>query len=327
MENISFERIKEVSAYISENSDRVTINREKLKKFAASIKPADLSHWMVGAYGVPEQMSLEQELMFAFLFNTTSFCYWPEPQWRRVINGKKLGGSLSLVACYGDAIKSGIDLLAPDVVLSLSLADYKKIMSGDTGAPLIMAKERLAFLQSSLSVIKERYHNSLEEFISSKEADSQKLLTAFVNDFSGYDDFSDYRGEKCPFLKKAQLTISDFNHIYHKHTEKSFENREKLSACADYKLPQILRYFGALDYAPDLAYQVDHKIELAFGSPEEAEIKGNTLHAIELIAQEFNATHSDTPCSSMEINNFIWVMSQGDFPDMQEHHRTMTWFY
>jgi len=56
-----------------------------------------------------------------------------------------------------------------------------------------------------------------------------------------------------------------------------------VTAFADYKLPQVLQHVGILQYSPSLEHKVDNGIFLEAGSPEELEIRENTIWAVELI--------------------------------------------
>ena len=57
---------------------------------------------------------------------------------------------------------------------------------------------------------------------------------------------------------------------------------------ADYRVPQILRNMNILTYSPALAAQVDAKVEVAFGSDCETEIRAATVVCVDRIAGEDN---------------------------------------
>jgi hypothetical protein len=66
-----------------------------------------------------------------------------------------------------------------------------------------------------------------------------------------------------------------------KRGEKELSNLDKLTAFADYKVPQMLRKFGVLEYIPELANKIDGYKEIEAGSREEIEIRAATIWAIE----------------------------------------------
>ena len=88
-----------------------------------------------------------------------------------------------------------------------------------------------------------------------------------------------FAGEKIPFLKRAQLLVADCNVMLKRSdstTGGTTENTSiiaeaigencNLTAFADYKLPQILRYYGVINYSRALAEMIDNRTEIVSGS-------------------------------------------------------------
>jgi hypothetical protein len=96
---------------------------------------------------------------------------------------------------------------------------------------------------------------------------------------------------------------------------------DKLTAYADYKLPQVLRAFGILEYEKSLADRIDDLIEIPHDSAEEIEIRSATIWAIELLQQKIGRL------TAGEIDNTIWLMSQNMQDESGPYHRTRTIFY
>jgi hypothetical protein len=321
---IGFDDIKTSCRFVAENADDVSIDADNLKKFAAAIKPAALKHWLEGSCSLPVGTPPEKALIFPLLVDSAVFCFWKEPKWRKISAGKTLGGSLSLVKCYTDALNAGLDLLSPQTWLDMTFDDYKNLMRGDTGTELIMLDQRFAFLQKNMRTLLEKYDGSALDFTGQG---ASGILNALISQFSGFDDICAYKGRPVYLLKRAQLAISDLDSFCRKYFGRPINGAEKLVACPDYKLPQILRRHGVLNYTPKLSELVDNKKEIPFGSPMEVELRASTLHAVGLITEEFNKRHPDTPRPSIEINDLVWTMSQNDATPIKPHHRTLTHFY
>jgi hypothetical protein len=98
-----------------------------------------------------------------------------------------------------------------------------------------------------------------------------------------------------------------------------------LTAFADYKLPQLLRYQGVMVYAPELAAQVDAYQEIAAGSAPEVEIRAATIWAVELIRRAL--AERNLIRSASELDYRLWSESQAPTPDMRPYHRTRTIYY
>ena len=103
------------------------------------------------------------------------------------------------------------------------------------------------------------------------------------------------------------------------------KNIDKLTACADYKLPQMLRKFGILSYSLELSKKVDNKREIEQGSKEEVEIRANTIWAVELIKKELEKKIPEI--NSLHINDYLWLLSQDKSFKCKPYHLVRTTFY
>jgi hypothetical protein len=105
----------------------------------------------------------------------------------------------------------------------------------------------------------------------------------------------------------------------------SFRDIKELTAFADYKLPQVLRHLGVIEYSPGLLEKVDRMIPLDPGSEEEVEIRASTIWAVDLIRQEMNRLGKEVRAS--EIDWLLWNLGQDDAFRAKPYHRTTTIFY
>lgn len=74
------------------------------------------------------------------------------------------------------------------------------------------------------------------------------------------------------FYKRAQILAGDIWGAYGRRRGPQpfgFDDMEQLTMFADYRVPQILRARGVLQYSPSLAESVDARRVLAAGSEEE----------------------------------------------------------
>jgi hypothetical protein len=99
---------------------------------------------------------------------------------------------------------------------------------------------------------------------------------------------------------------------------------DDLTIFADYKLPQILRQYGILEYDTVLASRVDAQELIPAGSEEEVEIRASTVWACELLRRAMQ--RHGHKMNAMEIDARLWLLAQ-DAGDMRPYHRTRTPFY
>ena len=80
-----------------------------------------------------------------------------------------------------------------------------------------------------------------------------------------------------------------------------------------------------LCYAGDLAERVDRGDFLEPGSPEEVEIRANTLWAVELIRRKMRELGNHL--RAFEIDWILWNLGQEERFRAKPYHRTVTVFY
>ena len=104
----------------------------------------------------------------------------------------------------------------------------------------------------------------------------------------------------------------------------SFPDLAALTCFPDYKLPQVLRHLGALEYSDALARRVDDWRELAPGEPAEVEIRASTVVCVERLRDELE--RRGRKLLSIEVDWLLWDLSQQTYP-MRPYHRVRTVFY
>src|SRR5581483_11189983 len=95
-------------------------------------------------------------------------------------------------------------------------------------------------------------------------------------------------GQEIYFLKRAQICANDLSYLTQMPGGKRLTNLDKLTAFADYKIPQILREAGVIIYSEDLAELIDNYHEIPAGSKYETEIRAATVWGVELVKQRLN---------------------------------------
>jgi len=95
-----------------------------------------------------------------------------------------------------------------------------------------------------------------------------------------------------------------------------------LVGCADYKIPQILRSYGILEYSDILSEIVDNGIEIIENNSFEVEIRASMIIVINYIYERIN--HSKY---RIDINDFIWRKGQDKSLLFKLYHLTRTTSY
>ncbi len=142
----------------------------------------------------------------------------------------------------------------------------------------------------------------------------------------GFRDTAEYAGRTVHFYKRAQIFAGDVHGAFGGAGLGALAGMERLTAFADYRLPQLLRARGVLVYVPDLARRVDAKEELAAGSPEEVEIRACTIVAVERLRAVVGAlTGREVPAFAIDWR--LWEIGERARDALPPHHRVRTTFY
>jgi len=202
----------------------------------------------------------------------------------------------------------------------------REILRPDAGCPEIpLFEERVAHVREVGQVLLERFDGQFANAIASTGASAVELVLLLAACFPSFRDIAMWNGIPVPFYKRAQICVADIHAGFHGRQWGAFHDLEQLTAFADYKLPQLLRRHGVLEYAADLAVTVDAQQPIAPGSPAEVEIRAATVWAVEFLRRALAAYGTERTAS--EIDYRLWADSQSRQDDDRPYHRTRTIFY
>jgi len=316
-------KILEATRYVVENSGLVKINCDKVTEFAKRFNSNNnAKHWLSTALFNFFHFSDEDKLNFLFIFSALNFSYWGDPKWTVEYKHKKHDGSLGMILALERGIDEGISLTNFKYCSEISRKEFAHILRGSTEIPLF--KERWDSLCEMGENIIANFDGNAGNLIKKANNDAQKLVELIVLSFPSFSDTSMYKGEEIYFYKRAQLLVADIFQLFGGKGYGALKNIDQITACADYKLPLILRNLGILEYLPVLAKKIDNKKEIEKGSIEEIEIRAGTIWAVEFIKEDVKKNNPQV--MSFQINDNLWLAAQGN-NDNKFYHRTRTTAY
>lgn len=316
-------KILETTKHVVENSDFVRINHEKVEEFSSGFDHGKVAHWLSAAPYNFSHLSNEEKLHFVFLFNALSFSYWGSPKWTVEYKDKKHDGSWGMILALGRGLDEGATLLNFEYCSQIPKEEFSKILRGNTEIPLL--EERWKILREIGEKMIAKFDGKVSKLVNEAQGDAQKLVELIVQYFPSFSDTSSYKGKEIYFYKRAQLFVADIYQLFGGNGFGLLNNVAQLTACADYKLPQILRKVGILEYATVLAEKIDNKIEISHDSPEEVEVRANTIWAVENIKEEVKKRNPQI--RSFEVNDHLWLATQEKFDGEKPYHLTRTTAY
>ena len=126
------------------------------------------------------------------------------------------------------------------------------------------------------------------------------------------------------FYKRVQILVAD---VWSAFGRAGISGVEDLTTFPDYRVPQLLRMLGVLEYGEGLARAIDGGEEICAGSEEEVEIRAATVVAVERLKEEIREMGREM--SSVEIDWYLW--ERGEKLELEggcgKHHKTRTIFY
>lgn len=316
-------KVLETTKYAFEKSKYVKINRDKIAELAQSFHHGNIPHWLSGSPLNFSHLSDEEKLNFLLVFNSTSFCYWGDPKWTIEYRGEKYDGSWGMVAAILRAMDSGKPILDAKYRANINRQEYQEILAGNVEIPLF--EERWKITKEVASRLMNENGGDLVNFVKQSDGDAMKLLELILQSFPSFDDTSIFYSKKIHFYKRAQLLVSDIYQLFGGEGYGNLTNVDRLTACADYKLPQSLRTLGIISYTKSLAEKIDNKIPLIHSEQEEVDIRTNTIWAVELIRQGLEKIGKTV--MPIGINDHLWLMGQDKSRHEKSYHRTVTTAY
>ncbi len=267
----------------------------------------------------------ERTVNWLLVLDALNFCFWSEkdaPRWRIEYQGESLNGYWAEAAALTRAVEEGIPLWNAEYLSAISSDQLAHIFRGEETIPLF--EQRLQNIHEVGDVLLERFEGQFACAVEQAQGSTVRLALLLAKNFSSFNDVASYRGSEVRFFKRAQICVADLFGSFSGKSWGRFYDLDKLTAFADYKLPQILRHFGVLEYDPALAARIDNQELIEQGGEEEIEIRAATVWACQLLRREM-IPHGHL-ITAAEIDSRLWLLSQ-NMTGMRPYHRTRTIYY
>ena len=152
--------------------------------------------------------------------------------------------------------------------------------------------------------------------------------------------------QKVRFLKRAQICVADLWAAFDGQSFGQFDDIDKITMFADYRVPQILSTLGCLWYSPQLETAIRKKKLIESGHSWEIQLRGTSaslgmefsadsesgcsIWCVELIRQEIVRSHTEANINAVLIDFFLYDMMkerEGAGEEEIPHHRTRSIWY
>ena len=324
--------VLKTTTYVVEHARHVWIHPDSIQRAADALaeKRVEPPAWNYEYHyhdGTPRTVN------YLFLLDALNFCFWGKPRWKIDYKGNRLDGYWALTASLKRAAEGGPHALDADFLARIPPQELADILRGSGKIPLFA--ERWQNARELGTVLKNLWEGEAARLVDCAQHDAPRLVQMIVENFSSFNDVAVYDNREVRFFKRAQIVVTDLWGSFGGKDWGEFENIDALTAFADYKLPQILRAWGILRYAPSLARKIDAQVELAAGSADEIEIRAATLWAVEFLREEL--ARRGRHLWSVQVDWILWEASQkknlakvvepSQGSQMKPYHRVRTIYY
>ena len=310
---------------VAQKSRRVRINREAVIASArrmigekTRIPPWDSRHHFFDGG--------KKSVAYFLVLDTVNFCFWAPDggaTWEIEFEGRRISGYYALATALKWGVEAGVPLHEADYLSNLTVGDLREIFRGR--GELQLMDQRVKNLNELGKLLLDEFSGEACNLVEAAGRSAVGFAGLLSEKLASFRDVAVYEGEKVFFLKRAQILAADLYGAFRGRDWGEFTDVDRLTAFADYKLPQVLRQLGILRYAPALAEKVDQRVLLEPVSPEEVEIRANTIRAVELMRRELQGRGRNL--KAFEIDWLLWNMGQEDRFRERPYHRTLTIYY
>lgn len=305
-------------------SAHVKISDEAILTLARSLASEDLQEFRNGVdwdacgwhYSADAKLCGPKTCQYIFVMDSLNFCFWPTEG----LEYDALASRLRDVLIENPAAFNAEALMNIDAVtLSSWFPEHQ----------LPQLEERLRRLRELGEALQNDFDGLAANIVREANHSAVRLVTLVLRYLPGFRDTIVYKGRLIHFYKRAQILVGDLWAAYGRPTDPShpyhFNDIDKLTMFADYRVPQILRAMNVLQYSETLAKTIDFYEEIAFGSDMETEIRACTVIAVERLQRIL--AEQGLNLLVLEVDWLLWQKGEAIKDTIKPHHRTLTIYY
>ncbi|XP_064606451.1 queuosine 5'-phosphate N-glycosylase/hydrolase-like [Liolophura sinensis] len=333
---------REAGRFIAETSKDVEVKEEGVRKIAKLIiEYARQGKFRVDRWKDHELNPITQDkaaVDWIFVSDVLNFSFWADDDSKKYTvsyKGKPYTGYWSLCAAINRAVDEGYAITDPDFYASISKEDLQKIFRSDSSVDIPLLEQRHQVLCETGKVLLKKYDGSFVNCIRECNQSAEKLMRLIVENFPSMRDEAEYCGKKVALYKRAQILIADIWAACGGKGLGEFHDIDTITMFADYRIPQVLTYYGALKYSNSLQDKLQKDNILENGERQEVEIRGCSIWATELIVEEVKRLTAgdeqlkDLPCNAIMVDHYLWDHRREFQVDMEStpYHKTRSIYY
>ena len=270
----------------------------------------------------------EKVALYILALDAINFCFWPPDDattLRQAAETNTLEYDHLAMALTHLAQQDTQDyFFRPKNLSTLTEVDMKNALSPHLSHYLPNLSERCRLWNELGAGLVDKFHGQALYLLDASHGSAPRLCQLLIQHFSGFRDESLNNGMWLAFYKRAQIAIADLNAALNLQ----LQDMDKLTTFADYRVPQLLRHVGILQYEEELAQAVDDRVELT--REQEVYVRAATVVAVDRLVQAFHERHNTHDMmTAVKMDWHLWQVGErlNQEGKMKPHHRVRTIFY
>lgn len=261
-----------------------------------------------------------------------NFCFWPSGEGKKGWLVEGHGGYYALCAAINRAVRENFDITNPHFYSKITKEELNQILRGDSNKFVPLLDERVASLHESGANLIEHFGGTFVNAVKHAENSAVKLLKIIVDYFPCFRDEADYKKKRVSLYKRAQILVGDIWACYKNEGIAKFPDISELTMFADYRVPQSLLYWRVFEYGPKLMMVFDEGGKLENGSEMEVEIRGCSIHAVELLRDYVSKKVDEGKIvNAVLIDHYLWDFRRFNAHEIAQmklpFHKTICIYY
>lgn len=291
--------------FVVENAKSVSVCQDGVENLSHKIyqalkdKNCNYFNWKGSSPLNPKKMN-EFSVNWIFFCDTMNFSFWSDnelmsPEQAEKVKSTTLErytvvyknipyhGYWALCAAINRALDEGFPITESHYYAHITEQELKHILRSDSSVQIPLLDTRLKILHETGKILNEEFQGSFLNCIKLANGSAKYLLKLITEYFPSYRDETHFLKRKVTFYKRAQILIADIWGCFEGENDGYFNDISSITMFADYRVPQVLKFYNVIDYADDLKAFLKRNALLSSGARFEVEIRAASIVGCRLL--------------------------------------------
>uniref|UniRef100_A0A0K0E9N9 Queuosine 5'-phosphate N-glycosylase/hydrolase n=1 Tax=Strongyloides stercoralis TaxID=6248 RepID=A0A0K0E9N9_STRER len=295
------------------------------------------------AHELHPKSGCQDSVNWIFFMDLINFSFWSDENnlFHITYKGTKYSGYFAGCAAVNRALDNKIPITSASFMATVDEKTLTEIFKSDNGGTIPLIPERVKVINDAGKVLLDKFNGTFYTAIEKCNKSAKTLLNIIIENFESFHDFAIYDGKKISLLKRAQILVADIYGCFKNKNEiGNFYDIEVLTMFADYRVPQVCAYLGALVYSEKLMKKLKSKELFKNGELLEVELRAMSIYCCDKITEQVQKLldeeknleifKSARKATAMDVDIFLWVYRRAHSKIIEEtipFHRVRSIYY